>query len=251
MYSRCAILSSGACLSMISVERVVAIKSLDRASTLFTFKKTVAYMVILWILLISFQLLPAFKVWHKIGHRPGHPYCTIWKSNEDTFFYPDTLIYFFGYFTPLIVLIVSYSMIYKQLNDYTFRSGKEGQVTKSAIIMIGSFVFIYTPGMLNHLFNKLSEDKGMPELASAALVIAWSHAFINPIIFFFCNSFYRNEYLITLKLKQKPVKNSNMGSRSITSSNAKNRITANPNPSKLPVWNQDSLSLILIVKGPN
>ena len=121
------------------------------------------------------------------------------------------------------------------MNDYTFRSGKEGQVTKSAIIMIGSFVFIYTPGMLNHLFNKLSEDKGMPELASAALVIAWSHAFINPIIFFFCNSFYRNEYLIVLKLKQKPVKNSTMGSRSITSSNAKNRITANPNPSKLPV----------------
>ena len=236
MCFRCAILSSGACLSMISVERVVAIKSLDRASSLFTVKKTVAYMVILWILLISFQLLPAFKVWHKIGHRPGHPYCTIWKSNEDTFFYPDTLIYFFGYFTPLIVLIVSYSLIYKQLNDYTFRSGKEGQVTKSAIIMIGSFVFIYTPGMLNHLFNKLSEDKGMPELASAALVIAWSHAFINPIIFFFCNSYYRNEYLITLKLKQKPVKISNMTSRSIRSSNTNlNRITATPNPSKLPV----------------
>ena len=192
----------------------------------------------------------SLNVWHKIGHRPGHPYCTIWKSNEDTFFYPDTLIYFFGYFTPLIVLIVSYSLIYKQLNDYTFRSGKEGQVTKSAIIMIGSFVFIYTPGMLNHLFNKLSEDKGMPELASAALVIAWSHAFINPIIFFFCNSYYRNEYLITLKLKQKPVKISNMTSRSIRSSNTNlNRITATPNPSKLPVWNQDSL--ILIVKGPN
>ena len=197
---RCAIFSSVLCMSMISLQRVLSMRSLDRDYSFFTPKKTLAFVLTLWTILVSYLLLPAFNVWDKIGHKPGHPFCTVWKNNEDVFFYPDTLVYLFGYFFPLIVLIVSYAMMYKQLKDCTFRAGKEGQVTKSALIMVGGFVFIYTPGILNYLFNDLTIDHGIPQLSSAALIFAWSHAFINPICYIFFNTFYRTEYLITFKI---------------------------------------------------
>ena len=215
---RCAIMSSVLCMSMISLQRVLSMRSLDRDYSFFTPKKTLAFVVTLWTILVSYLLLPAFNVWDKIGHKPGHPFCTVWKNNEDVFFYPDTLVYLFGYFFPLIVLIVSYALMYKQLKDCTFRAGKEGQVTKSALIMVGGFVFIYTPGILNYLFNDLSIDHGIPQLSSAALIFAWSHAFINPICYIFFNTYYRTEYLITLKIaKEEDYKNSGRLSRASSS----------------------------------
>ena len=195
-------------MSMISLQRALSMRSLLRNYSFFTPKKTLACMTILWTILVSFHFLPAFNIWGKIGHRSGYPFCTIWKNNEDVFFYPDTLVYLFGYFFPLIVLIISYALMYKQLKDSTFRAGKEGQVSKSALIMVGGFVFIYTPGLLNYLFNDLSSDQGIPQLASAALICAWSHAFINPICYIFFNSYYRTEYLITLKIKKRDGKES-------------------------------------------
>ena len=195
-------------MSMISLQRVLTMRSLLRNYSFFTPKKTLAYMLVLWTILVSFQLLPAFNVWGKFGHKFGHPFCTIWKNNEDVFFYPDTLVYVLGYFFPLTVLIVMYALMFKQLKDSAFRAGNEGKVSKSALIMVGGFVFIYAPGLLNYLFNDLSSDQGIPQLASAALICAWSHAFINPICYIFFNSYYRTEYLITLKIKKRDGKES-------------------------------------------
>ena len=217
-------------MSMISLQRVLTMRSLLRNYSFFTPKKTLAYMLVLWTILVSFQLLPAFNVWGKFGHKFGHPFCTIWKNNEDVFFYPDTLVYLFGYFFPLIVLIISYALMYKQLKDSTFRAGKEGQVSKSALIMVGGFVFIYTPGLLNYLFNDLSSDQGIPQLASAALICAWSHAFINPICYIFFNSFYRTEYLITLKIKKREIKETDRLSRA-SSTKIRDRLSRSPSPS--------------------
>ena len=216
-------------MSMISLQRVLTMRSLLRNYSFFTPKKTLAYMLVLWTILVSFQLLPAFNVWGKFGHKFGHPFCTIWKNNEDVFFYPDTLVYLFGYFFPLTVLTVSYALMYKQLKDSTFRSGNEGQVSKSALIMVGGFIFIYTPGLLNSMFNDLSSNRGSPQLASSAWICAWSHAFINPICYIFFNSYYRTEYLITLKIKKGDIKETDRLSRA-SSTKIRGRLSTSPSP---------------------
>ena len=203
---RCGILSSMLCLSMLSLQRVLSIRSLDSEYSFFTPKRTLAFMICLWTILVSYLLLPAFGVWGKIGHRSGYPFCTVWKNNEDVLLHPDTLIFFLGYCFPLLFLIVCYSLMYKQLKDSTFSSGKEGQVTKSALIMVGSYVLIYTPGFLNYLFNNLSGDNGIPRLALVSFNIGWSHAFINPLMSLFFNPIYRNECLKVLKIKKEEPK---------------------------------------------
>lgn len=215
---RCAVLSSVACMVMLSLQRVLAIRSLDKTrSSYFTPKKIFAYMLTLWITLVSLHLPTAFGVWGRIGQKPGYPFCTMTK--EDGFFYPDTLLNVFGYALPLTVLVISYSLMYKQLNDFTFRTGKEGQVTKSALIMIGSFVFIYAPAFLDYFFNNLSEGRGMPSLTATAYIISWSHAFINPFINIFCNSYYRKEYLRVVGCKEEKAKrNTIISSRTRNSS---------------------------------
>ena len=79
-------------------------------------------------------------------------------------------------------------------------------MTKSALIMVGSYVLIYTPGFLNYLFNNLSGDNGIPRLALVSFNIGWSHAFINPLMSLFFNPIYRNECLKVLKIKKEEPK---------------------------------------------
>ena len=104
---RCAIMSSVLCMSMISLQRVLSMRSLDRDYSFFTPKKTLAFVVTLWTILVSYLLLPAFGVWGKIGHRSGYPFCTVWKTNEDVLLHPDMLIFFLGYCFPLLFLLFS------------------------------------------------------------------------------------------------------------------------------------------------
>ena len=139
----------------------------------------------------------------RIGHRPGCPFCTVWKNNQDAVLYPDTLIYFLGYCFPLLFLILCYSLMYKQLKDYSLRAGKEGKMTKAALIMVGSYILIYTPGFVNYLFNKdISGERVSQILALVSYNTGWSHAFINPIISILFNPLYRNECLKVLKIKK-------------------------------------------------
>ena len=188
---------------MISLQRVLSMRSLNTGYSFFTPIRTLAFMLTLWTILVSYLLLPAFNVWDKIGHRPGHPFCTVWKNNKDTVLYPDTLIYFLGYCFPLLFLILCYSLMYKQLKDYSLHADKEGKMTKAALIMVGSYILIYTPGFLNSLFNKdLSGENIRPKLALASFNIGWSHAFINPIISILFNPLYRNECLKIMNIKK-------------------------------------------------
>ena len=62
---RCAILSSVLCMSMISLQRVLSMRSLDRDYSFFTPKKTLAFVTTLWTILVLYLLLPAFNVWDK------------------------------------------------------------------------------------------------------------------------------------------------------------------------------------------
>jgi len=128
----------------------------------------------------------------------GLPYCTI--VNESGIFFTDIdkLIFVFGYSIPFVGLIASYSLIHKSIKQ--FATGREWQVTKTSLIAVGSYVFVYTPGFIVNIFNKWSGENAFPELNVAVILLGWTHAFINPIIYIFFNRFFYNEFCRVLKI---------------------------------------------------
>ena len=192
-------MSSGVFLILISVQRVILIRSLNQNTQTFTWKKTCGYFCLLWTIMILFQLLPAFRIWGQIGVKDGLPYCTIRNDGGSDLTDIEKFIYFFGYFLPFVSLIACYSLIHKSIKECTSR--RECQVTKTSFIVIGSFVFVYTPGFIVYMFNKLPGENAVPELHVAVYLLGWSHAFINPIIYIYFNGFFRKEFCKILKIK--------------------------------------------------
>ena len=95
-------MSSGVFLTLISVQRVILIRSLNQNTQAFTWKKTFGYFCLLWTILILLQLLPALRVWGQMGVKDGLPYCTVWSEGVSDFTDINKLIHMFGYFLPFI-----------------------------------------------------------------------------------------------------------------------------------------------------
>ena len=179
-------------LTLISLQRVILIRSLNQNTQEFTWKKTFGYFCVLWTILILFHLLSAVRVLGQIGVKHGLPYCSIWSDI-------GKFTHMFWYFLPCISLFVCYKLIHKSIKE--INTGKEYQVTKTSFIAIGSFVIVYTPGFIVYISNKLPGENAVPELHVAVYLLGWSHAFINPIIYIFFNEFYRKEFCKILKIK--------------------------------------------------
>ena len=224
-------MSSGVFLILISVQRVILIRSLNQNTQTFTWKKTCGYFCLLWTIMILFQLLPALHVWGQIGVKDGLPYCTVWNEGGSDFTDIEKFIYFFGYFLPFVSLIACYSLIHKSIKECTSR--RECQVTKTSFIVIGSFVFVYTPGFIVYMFNKLPGENAVPELHVAVYLLGWSHALINPIIYIYFNGFFRKEFCKVLKIK---VDYSNWD----TSSSGPSRKSSSPSRARSRTWRKTS-----------
>ena len=127
------------------------------------------------------------------------PFCTIWSVDGSTLTDINKLIhYLFGYFLPFISLIACYKLIHKSIKEAS--TGREWQVTKTSLIVVGSFVFVYTPGTIVYTFNKLPGENAVPDLHVVTYVLSWSHAFVNPIIYIYFNGFFRKEFCRILKI---------------------------------------------------
>ena len=179
-------------LTLISLQRVILIRSLNQNTQEFTWKKTFGYFCVLWTILILFHLLSAVRVLGQIGVKHGLPYCSIWSDI-------GKFTHMFWYFMPCISLIVCYKLIHKSIKE--INTGKEYQVTKTSFIAIGSFVIVYTPGFIVYVLNKLPGENAVPDLHVAVYLLGWSHAFINPIIYIYFNGFFREEFCKVLKIK--------------------------------------------------
>ena len=136
---RCSFLSSGVFSTLISVQRVILIESLNQNIQAFTWKKTFGYFCLVWTILILFHLLQALRVWGQIGVKDGLPYCTVWNEGESD--YIDKLIHMFGYLLPFISLIACYIFIHKSIKAIESTTGREYHVTQTSCIVIGSYRF--------------------------------------------------------------------------------------------------------------
>ena len=152
-------MTSGVFLTLISLQRVILIRSLNQNTQAFTWKKTFGYFCLLWTILILFQLLPALRVWGQIGVKDGLPYCFMWTEGGSTLTDINKLIHLFGYFLPFISLIACFKLILKIIKEST--TGMEDQVTKTSFIAIGSYVFVYTPGFIVFMFNKIPGENAV------------------------------------------------------------------------------------------
>ena len=128
-------------MTLISLQRVILIRSLNQNTQAFTWKKTFGYFCLLWTILILFHLLPALRVWGQIGVKAGLPYCTVWSEGGSDFSDVTKLFYMFGYFLPFISLIACYIFIHKRIKAIESTTGREYHVTQTSCIVIGSYRF--------------------------------------------------------------------------------------------------------------
>ena len=197
---RCSFISSSVFLTLISVQRVVLIKSLNQTTHLFTWKKTLAYFCLLWTILVLLHLLPAYKVWGQIGHTEGLPYYNLKTGGGNAFTDLNKLIHMVGYFLPLITLTICYVIIHRRIKDAGLKE-REVQVTKTALKVVGTFVLLYTAGFIVYIFNPMPGPNAVPQLHVAVYLLGWSHAFVNPIIYIYYNGFFRKQFCRVLKIK--------------------------------------------------
>ena len=102
--------------------------------------------------------------------------------------------------------------------------------------MVGSYLFLFTPGLIVLSFNPMTEP--IPPLHATVYLLAWSHAFINPIIYIYFNGFFRREIGKILKIEESTTINteSNDRSRKVSLQSLRKKSTRT-GPTN--VWNTD------------
>ena len=78
--------------------------------------------------------------------------------------------------------------------------------------MVGSYLVLFTPGLIVLSFNPMTEP--IPPLHATVYLLAWSHAFINPIIYIYFNGFFRREIGKILKIEESTTINTESNYRS-------------------------------------
>ena len=136
--------------------------------------------------------------------------CTILKKDDRSI---KSFLFICAFLIPCFVIIVSYSCIYwkvkcqrKQLSSYNgpVASRKEGKVrpddsrlTKMMLIIFISYMLCYFP---LSLANVVGDKYTPPWLSLIGSVFAWAASVINPFIYAFSNSSYRQAYMNLFKL---------------------------------------------------
>ena len=142
---RCTLFSSVTFMALIIFQRVVAIKRVKMAPKMFGWKMSCFHLCMVWLSVFLILLLPVFKVWGQLGHKDGYPYCFIWVENGTALTDPNKLGHIVGYSIPLLLLIISFCILGQELESCV--------ITRTAVMVVGSFVFVYTPGFIVYIFN--------------------------------------------------------------------------------------------------
>ena len=117
----------------------------------------------------------------------------ILSSKSNNFHYIQT-----GIIVPLIIIVVSIVGIVYRVRKYGIMArinsdgDVEAKVNKTAAIVCGSYVTLLLPCFLVMGFDPMPPSK-LDILHIGTIVLAWCTTFINPIIYFFANEFYKNE----------------------------------------------------------
>ena len=114
---------------------------------------------------------------------------------------PKVVLYFVCFSLPFLIMICSFSgVLWKtrqtlgnipQLEDKSARLEK--QITRTARIICGSFVCCLLPSFLVSTFHTMPPNTTLPGLHIASYFLLWCTTFLNPIIYFFTNDFYKKQ----------------------------------------------------------
>jgi uncharacterized membrane protein YbaN (DUF454 family) len=157
---------SSYCLCLISLNRAMAIWNTRLSLKVFTCKKCIGYYILLWFFSLAYWLLPMLKIWGKIKYMPSTFSCTI--ENE---YWGDPINIFaiVGFTLPLLIAAISFIMVRirisqsrQNVTDSIMESNvfgpifaQERAVTRTAFIIIGSFVVLNLPVALIIILDPL------------------------------------------------------------------------------------------------
>jgi hypothetical protein len=161
---------SSYCLCLISLNRAIAVWNTRLSLKIFTWKKCIAYYILLWFFSLAYWLLPIFRVWGKIKYMPSTFSCTI---EYDYWGGPINIFAIVGFSLPCLIAAISFIMIRirisqsrQNVTDSIMESkvfgpifAQERAVTRTAFIIIGSFVVLNLPVALIIIFDPMPPGK--------------------------------------------------------------------------------------------
>ena len=147
---------SSYCLCLISLNRAMAIWNNRLSLKVFTWKKCIAYYIFLWVFSLAYWLLPMLGIWGKIEYMPSTFSCTV---KNDYWGDPINIFAIVGFTLPLLIAAISFIMVRirisqsrQNVTDSIMESNvfgpifaQERAVTRTAFIIIGSFVVLNLP----------------------------------------------------------------------------------------------------------
>ena len=105
-------------MAMISVNRFVRIFCPARM-TLFSKNRTWIIVAMVWMLSSGMMLLPLLKIWGELGYERRTFSCTVLKGKGSS---PMSFLISFGFFLPLLIMVVSYVSIYCKVRSTGMKS---------------------------------------------------------------------------------------------------------------------------------
>jgi hypothetical protein len=200
--------------ALISLNRALALKNHALAKRVFTWKKTILYYNLMWLVSIGVMMLPFYKVWGKLGLLDVFNQCALMETESGN---PQNGLFSISMGITIPVVVFSVASIYCWMRSSTkealYACGDlspdlieqfvkhEAQVTKTSLVLVGCFAILYIPNFLIAIFIPIDD---LPGLHIAGYMVVWCWVFVNPVIYVVGNRSFRLAFKITFGLTLNP-----------------------------------------------
>lgn len=189
---------------IISINRYILIAWPSLYPSIFTKTKVTIYIIGIWAFSYGIQIPTLFGVWGTFGLDEKLGTCSI-KEDENCR-NPKNLLFFYGFATPCIVIIICYAKIFwvvhqshKRMAEHTSSTNykrSEMHITKMVLVIFICFVVCYLPLALVKL---LDSQVTHPPLHVLGYILLYSASCVNPVVYVTMNKQYRQAYLNTIR----------------------------------------------------
>ncbi|XP_066986760.1 protein trapped in endoderm-1-like [Macrobrachium rosenbergii] len=208
-------------IAAIAINRCLLIAAPDKHRKIFTVPKTVAIIVMIWVVSAAVMLIPLLRVYGEFTYNNKTKECDFGDSKERGGSGPRKLFLALGFLLPCAVIIASYSYIFYKARRSTARMDQtkagallKGSIKSSAEVRrtgpadglrkrdirvartIGgiflAFIICCTPVSLAHYFDSKFHNLTLLLLLHP---VYWAQYCINIFIYVFMNKQYRDAYV--------------------------------------------------------
>ncbi|XP_041868511.1 galanin receptor type 1 [Melanotaenia boesemani] len=187
-------------LSVMSVDRYVAIVHARKASSIRVGRHATLGVVLIWV--VSLAMAAPVAHYQSIVERDdNNTFCwEVWPDHHRKVYVMCTFV--FGYLLPLTLISVCYAKVLKHLHKKLKNVSKKSELSKkktaqTVLVVVVVFCLSWLPHHIVHLwveFGSFPLNQASFVFRMVAHCLAYSNSSVNPIIYAFLSENFRNSY---------------------------------------------------------